>query len=389
MLPATFHIIRYRALIEHGKHSTKPNSCSPRRMRCRSASREGLDCYTRLVSISGPFVVSGAGNLGRRVARAIDAKLFCDNNSRLWGTSINGIRVESAASAARQFPDATFVVAIWNPSRTETMLDRMEQLRSTGAKRVIPFTELFDDYGDRLLPHFLWARKGYYKPHEVEIAKGRALLDAEGRAEFDRQLRLRLGDFQGQVIDPAPQFFATELGLTDKEVFIDCGAYDGDTVQLFRQAVDDRFESIVAFEPDPVNLAALRQSVDSDPRVVIHPFAVGSRRDTVHFTIAGTGSHVAEDGDCEVQVVSLDETLQGCHPTYIKMDIEGSELDALEGAKESIRLYRPKLAVCVYHLPDHLWKVPIKVHELLPDSELTLRTYNADGFECVCYCIPH
>ena len=89
-----------------------------------------------------------------------------------------------------------------------------------------------------------------------------------------------------------------------------------------------------------------------------------------------------------MEIVTLDEALEGVAPTYLKFDIEGSELDALEGGQETIRRHRPKLAVCVYHAPDHLWRIPLRLHELMPDSCLTLRTYNADGFDCVCYCIP-
>lgn len=339
-------------------------------------------------AVKSPTVIFGAGNLGRRVARAVKASLFCDNNSKLWGTSIAGIPVESPSAAARLYPEATFVVAIWNPSRTETMLDRIGQLKKFGARTVIPFTELFDDYGNDLLPHLLWAKRDYYGPHRDEIAAGRALLDRAGREEFDRQMQVRSGEFLGQVIDPGTQYFPPEIHLGSSEVFVDCGAFDGDTVTQFRNATRNLFRRIIAFEPDPVNLESLHKAANGDGRVSIQPYAVGARRETIHFTIAGAGSHLSQDGDCEVQVAPLDETLRDETPTYIKFDIEGSELDALEGGQETICRHRPKLAVCVYHVPNHLWRIPIKLHELLPDSKLTLRTYNADGFDCVCYCIP-
>jgi FkbM family methyltransferase len=337
---------------------------------------------------SSQVVIFGAGNLGRRVARAVGATLFCDNNSKLWGTSIDGIPVESPSTAARLYPEATFVVAIWNPSRTETMLDRVAQLKNSGATTVIPFIELFDDYANDLLPHLLWAKRDYYDPHREEIAAGRALLDCAGREEFDRQMQLRSGRFLGQVIDSGTQYFPPEIHLGPSEVFVDCGAFDGDTVAQFRDTTRNLFQRIIAFEPDPVNLASLRKTANGDDRVSIQPYAVGARRETIRFTVAGAGSHLSQDGDCEVQVISLDEALGDETPTYIKFDIEGSELDALGGGQETIRRHRPKLAVCVYHVPNHLWRIPIKLNELLPDSKLTLRTYNADGFDCVCYCIP-
>ncbi len=79
---------------------------------------------------------------------------------------------------------------------------------------------------------------------------------------------------------------------------------------------------------------------------------------------------------------------QRSSPDYMKFATEGSEPDALEGGRETIARDRPKMAVCLYHAPDHLWSIPFRLNELLPESRITMRTYCADGFECVCYCIP-
>jgi len=337
----------------------------------------------------GSTVVFGAGNLGRRVARAVKSELFCDNNASLWGTFIDDVPVESPAAAVRSFPDATFVVAIWNPSRTESMLDRIGHLRSLGAQQVIPFNDLHPNHGDVLLPNLFWQRPDYYARQAENISAGRSLFDTPGQQEFDRQMRLRRNDYSGQSIDKGIQYFPHDLfHLSEEEVFIDCGAYDGDTIAEFRRQTGDRFKQIIAFEPDVSNLRPLAEAAGGDDRIAIQPNATGARRETLRFTAAGTGSHVSEAGTCEVQCVTLDEALQDVAPTYIKLDIEGSERDTLEGACETILRHRPKLAVCLYHVPDHLWSIPLRLRELLPDFRITLRTYNADGFDCVCYCIP-
>jgi len=341
------------------------------------------------MDFSGLTVILGAGNLGRRVARVLSPKLFCDNNRSLWGSSVDGIPVESPSEAIRHYPDATFVVAIWHPSRVEGIANRIAQLRLLGAQHVVSFTALLSQYGSALLPHFLWAAPEYYAEHGSDIAQARALLDLRGREEFDRQIKLRMGDHSGQVIDSDSQYFPTDLfRLSDSEVFIDCGAYDGDTITEFRQASGDRFDKIIAFEPDVENFASLTTAVGGHPRISVRPYATGARRETLRFSVSGTGSHVSPTGTCEIQAITLDEALEGTAPTYIKFDIEGSEPDALEGARETITRHRPKLAVCVYHAPDHLWSIPLRLHEWLPESRLTLRTYNADGLDCVCYCIP-
>ena len=102
----------------------------------------------------------------------------------------------------------------------------------------------------------------------------------------------------------------------------------------------------------------------------------------------GASSSLDGQGEHEVQCVTLDELLARESPTFIKMDIEGSEIDALHGAAATIRRCSPKIAVCVYHHPDHLWQIPSLLRQLLPNSNLTLRSHMLDGFDTVCYCIP-
>jgi len=341
------------------------------------------------VSFSSPIVIFGAGNLGRRVARAVRPTMFCDNSRGLWGTEYEGIPIESPETAVRRYPQATFINAIWHPSRTERIEDRTRQLESLGTSKVIPFSALLAEHGDCLLPDWFWERPSFYVRHEDEIRRARALMDAAGRNEFDRQMRLRLGDPSGQVIDQGAQYFPDDLfQLSPKEVFVDCGAYDGDTIAEFRRNTNDRFSRIVAFEPDPQNFVALESSANGDPRIELHRYATGSVQETVHLSISGTASKISSAGSCEVEVVRLDDVLQGVVPTYMKFDIEGSEPAALEGGQQIISRFKPKIAICLYHAPDHLWSIPLRLNELLPDSRFTLRTYVADGWECVCYCVP-
>jgi FkbM family methyltransferase len=339
---------------------------------------------------SSPIVCFGAGNLGRRLARAVHPVLFCDNNPSLWHTHIDGIPVQAPKAAVERYPDARFVVAIWYPSRSETMIDRLNLLKSLGASNVVPFTALLAEFGDLLAPHMLWERPAYYAAHQEEIARARALFDDEGRREFDRQMRLRLGDFSAQVIDLSMQYFPEGLfGLSQSEILVDCGAYDGDTIAIFRKRTGDHFNRIIAFEPDPGNFGALQDAVNGDRRITLQPYATGARRETLRFAVgSGVASRISSTGSCEVEAIALDEALNGIAPTYMKFDIEGSEAEALEGARETISRHRPKMAVCLYHLPDHLWSIPLRLNELLPNSLFSMRTYASDGFECVCYCIP-
>jgi hypothetical protein len=89
-----------------------------------------------------------------------------------------------------------------------------------------------------------------------------------------------------------------------------------------------------------------------------------------------------------VDLVCLDEALSGVEPTYIKMDIEGAELDALTGARGIIERYTPVLAICSYHLQNHLWKVPLLIRSFSDKYEFLLRPHFLEGWDLVTYAIP-
>ena len=124
--------------------------------------------------------------------------------------------------------------------------------------------------------------------------------------------------------------------------------------------------SIFALEPDPQNFAKLQAYLtslqDRGASITALPYAVGRRRETLRFSASGTdNASVALDGSVTVEAVSLDELLADESPTFIKMDIEGFELEALAGVAATIRRCRPIMAITVYHLCDHLWKVPLAI----------------------------
>ena len=94
------------------------------------------------------------------------------------------------------------------------------------------------------------------------------------------------------------------------------------------------------------------------------------------------------DGDALVACVPLDGDLAGLRPTYIKMDIEGFEMNALLGARETIRANRPILAVCVYHKPEDLREVPLLINSLSDAYRYFLRSHDEEGWELVVYAVP-
>jgi hypothetical protein len=96
-------------------------------------------------------------------------------------------------------------------------------------------------------------------------------------------------------------------------------------------------------------------------------------------------STLSDDGDTVIQCVALDHVLPDFRPSFINMDIEGAEPQALKGAEQLIRRHRPDLAICVYHQPAHLWDIALQLHALVPDYRFFLRNYTGFPAETVLY----
>ena len=350
-----------------------------------------------------PVVVFGAGGLGRKIARVLgdhgrSPLAFADNNAQLWGRQVDGISVLSPSEAAQRWGDtAAFLLAIWHPRSRSAVLEVQSQLRGLGVRQTVPFPLVFWKYPERLLPYFFWELPSKLLAEADAMRTTFSLFEDEtSRTTFLSQLRLRLrADFDGL---PAPsdglQYFPDGLfSALENEYFIDCGAYDGDSVRDFLRRTGGRFGRIAAFEPDPANFVRLRQMVEDSTelrgRTRVFPLAVDRESGVVRFAATGgANAAITETGEVVVECKPLDEVLAGEEPSFVKMDIEGAERGALHGASRLIRQHHPVLAICAYHRPDDLWEIPRLLSEMEPDSRLTLRPHCADGLDLVCYAVP-
>lgn len=367
----------------------------------QAVRREKGALATALASDAPHVVLFGAGSIGRRSLAAlrnlrIEPLAFADNNQSLWSKKIDGVIVISPAEATKAFGQtATFIVTIWSPGAG--CAKAQSQLRDAGCKNVASFIPLF--WKD---PEPFGSTYGIGFPHKV--LQERSLVqealsvwaDATSREEYVAQVRFRL---QGDVdaVPPAAdyeQYFPEDIfTLRDDETFVDCGAFDGDTLQAFLVRQGESFSRIVAFEPDEANFRKLQEYVAELPaemaeKIELARCAVGAAKGTVRFAANGTGaSAIGEDGNIEVDCVALDGVPAAATATYVKMDIEGAEADALTGAKQLIRKRFPVLAVAVYHRPEDLWRLPLLIRSLSPEYHLFLRPHDS-VFDLVCYAVP-
>ncbi|HJT87183.1 MAG TPA: FkbM family methyltransferase [Bryobacteraceae bacterium] len=350
----------------------------------------------------GRIVLYGAGGLGQRTlaglrSNGVEPLAFADRDPESWDGTVRGLPVFSPERAADRFgANSVFVITVWNPAVPGGIDAIRKELAQRGCRRVVPFVWLFWKYAESFLPYYLWDLPSRALETGEAVRQTFTLFGRRSRAEFLRNLELRLTGNFACLSRPAadPQYFPERLFRpAPDDCFVDCGAYDGDTLRGWAQWAGGCFRRAVAFEADPRNFSALEDAIAADERLRGRTdalqAAVGPRRSKVRFAASGLGSaSVSESGDVEVGCVSLDETVLEQRPTYIKMDIEGAELDALQGASATMRRHNPLLAVCTYHTQDHLWRIPLKLQQLAPEARLALRPHCEDGFDVVCYAIP-
>jgi FkbM family methyltransferase len=156
------------------------------------------------------------------------------------------------------------------------------------------------------------------------------------------------------------------------DVVLDCGAHVG--VFTYRSLLRGASQ-VVAIEPDPVNLECLRRNFSREiasGRVVLVPKGVWSSVTTLSFSesklTSGSNSFVSEQGGAkmELSVTTIDELVKELHlprVDYVKMDIEGSEREALKGAHNTIRTFRPRLMLDMYHRPDDPGVLPALIQD--------------------------
>src|ERR1019366_3581797 len=208
------------------------------------ARRREQSAFDEIAGACGEsLILYGAGNLGRRVLRGLrknglDAVAFADANPALRGQTIDGIPVFSPEDAARRYGGSgAFVVCVWHPDLRCGVQEIMDRLAAMGASRVLPFVYLFWKYADSFLPHYFWDLPSKYLAHEAAIRQAYESFDEEAsRVPFVADLELRMRGFFGERPSPRTdkQYFPNELfRLSPDECFVDCGAYDGDTIKEF------------------------------------------------------------------------------------------------------------------------------------------------------------
>lgn len=339
-------------------------------------------------------VILGAAEEGRRLCELcqeynIKVVHFCDDHPERQGKKVAGCLVEPTSCLDSIDKSIPIVIA------SHRVIEVMKRLRNKGHKAVAPFALLQTLAPEHFAPHMFyedWVESLFLNRDKIEKLVS-LLEDEKSLAVLDAIIGYRLTldpEVMRDIIDWELYGSKDLLALSDSEIYIDGGSFDGDTIRGFIERVDNKFKRIIGFEPDTNTFNKLKQNFNHEPGVELINKGLYSHPDTLCFDNAGTrGSIFTEESEStiSVPVTSVDEVLQGSPVTFIKMNIEGAEIPALKGSAKSIEKYQPKLGISIYHRPTDLWEIPFLIKELHSDYKFYLRQHDGGVIESVVYAI--
>ena len=352
-----------------------------------------------------PLVFCGVGNLCKHVADNFPNGLpghpcyhVADNDTSKQGSVVFGRAVRTIDYAAHYYsdenlPDPYYVILI-NNGYSEVR----NQLISLGVPedRTLHWWTLWQHFG---LKNADWTdvpptpADGWLDGWSDE--KSAQVLMAAYAFYHRYQDRTVPFEFANTDCEPEKIYFDHSLyNPVAGEFLIDGGAFTGDTLALFDKVYRNVPHSAISIEPNIDNFDLLAENCDGS-RVVklVHGALVGDPA-TMNVVLAGNGvsAHLANPGDSDVALVpavTIDRLCRTLTPTLIKLDIEGSELDALYGGEETIKRCRPVIACCLYHRSRDLWEIPAYLKSICRDYHFYARCYSEGlAWETVMYAVP-
>lgn len=279
---------------------------------------------------------------------------------------------------------------VFNCSTSISPVDTYNYLVKSGIKNIVNLHELLGN-GIIQPPDFM-AQMNYELNKNIDEIEYifNSLHDEESKNIFFDiicyRLTANISYMQKYRVRFQDQYFENFMHY-DKEIFVDAGGYDGDTTENFIFKYPN-YKKIFLFEPLLKNINSAKKRLLNFPRIQYFQIGLSDKTDVLQFNPANSASSISENGSESIIVDRLDNIIK--EPiTFIKMDIEGWELNALEGSKELIISNYPKLAIAVYHNSADFRKIFYFIKSLKKDYKVYIRHYTQGWSESIMYFVPH
>ena len=271
------------------------------------------------------------------------------------------------------------------PVSVEKMLLRENRFR------VLSYSQLFNQFDFIKVPSFVEEMRADYKLNNQKWSDlFLALEDTESKETLISIINFRLsGDpkymsgFENRILE---QYFEDFMNYSN-EVFADVGGFDGDTTVDFCKRYPD-YNKIFFFEPSPANMTKAKKRLEGFNNIEYFNVGLSDKDEILYFNPdQGSASSINGSGSEKITVTALDIAVN--EPvTFIKMDIEGWEINAINGCRRHIKEENPKLAIAVYHKCADFWQIPELILSINPNYKLYLRHYTEGWSETIMFFLP-
>ena len=304
---------------------------------------------------------------------------YCDNNSDKWGMPFHNYPIISPDELAKK---ANILVLICTPN-PDIIKTISKQLRGLNLEYRLLDELIIKLHSD----DFISCYDAFYDDESKEVYSHLCKCKIEGKNP----------DFKYYKND---QYFSISKFCykTPKEVFVDCGAYVGDSIESYIYKKAGVFGKIISFEPDLTNVKSMETrverlckewNIDRD-KIEIYPFGVSDKSENMYISRYsinnGFGSKLVESNDSEdvCKVISLDDFFD-YDISFLKADIESYEYKMLIGAEKLIKKCKPLCAISFYHNIVDFYQIPLLLKKFVPNYKLAVRHHSPELDDTIVY----
>jgi FkbM family methyltransferase len=362
-----------------------------------------------LKTTTKPIILFGAGIVGFYTNKifqnnGIPITCFCDDSIDKQRNGYLGHACLSLKDVAEKYPDACIIPTLAN---SENIIAKMKLLSEHFEIIYLGTVDICDEIPTDI---------AFVKSHIDEIESVYNLLEDD----LSKQVLVNIVNYKlsrdttlTRAIKSKRMYFEPDIiSLTNDEIFVDTGAFVGDTIQQFITFLTEsistpQYKKIIALEPDSENFTKLENRIKENNWKNIFCYKKGAWNEQKNLTFSeglDCGSTVCTESTTHththththtqvttkttiIDADTLDNIIGEDKATFIKMDIEGAELNAILGCVSVIKKHKPKLAISVYHKKEDIYSIPLLLKQLVPSYRLYLRHYTDTAADTVLYAV--
>ena len=341
--------------------------------------------WEHLKNYAKPVILYGMGDGADKVLSAfehygIKATGVMASDGFVRGQRFHNFTVKKLSDFESEYDD--FIIALCFASQLDSVMEHIKSIAKKHAVLVpsVPAfgNALFDD-------EFIAKNKASLEFAYTLFADDHSKTVYENIIKFYYTGKLNLLD---EITTDKDEAFNSLLKLNSNEVYVDLGAYNGDTIDEFLHYSNGEYRKIIAFEPNEKNFSKLKAHCGNLPNVALWQIGAYSENTCLDFNNkAGRNSAIADFGK-KTRVATVDSILCGMSATYIKADVEGADYETLTGMKTTLKLFKPKLNFGAYHRFEDIFRLPIYINELNSEYKIYLRHHPyIPAWDTNLYCI--